>query len=1183
LSTLWERMFEGPLGAWLSAPMASHSGGLGTDGGVPVLPLQRLPRAAWPLLVAGVARWAARSRRPLLVLAPGPARLVTDLRPWLSGRPPVYQFAEVTVSFLDRPPVFDEAVAQRLEALAALAGSPGGEAADREPCVVVSSRRAMTRMTVAPEDLWATTLVLRPGLRADPGALAGRLVELGYTREALAEAAGQFALRGGILDVFPAAARSPVRAEFFGDEVETVRVYDPRNQRSVMSIPQATVRPGRELLLGDDRGRAAAARLRAGARLEDLRADVRAVWEEDLEKLEGGAAFPGVELFGAYLDTRLPSLLDHLPADVLVVDLEPRRQLADATELERETRMLAEAEAGDGELPPGFTPPMVPVERLDRIEGRAVLSVAVSELDGAVDLGWRELEALVGRPRAVSELANTARQSTVVIATEQAERLGALLDEAGLPSELPEVDLDAELELGPGFWRADVDVPAGSGNAEVGLALYSDAELFGRIRRVAARPTRRSTRGEETLHLEYQPGELVVHVDHGIARFNGMRLIDSEDPEVPRSQIQREYLELEYADQDKLFVPVENLDRVQKYLGGSEEGAPLHRLGTGDWERARSRAKKSVQDVAEDLLKLYSQREARPGFAFAPDTPWQAELEESFPYEETPDQLQALAEVKADMEAERPMDRLLCGDVGFGKTEIALRAAFKAVMSGRQVALLAPTTVLAQQHFMVFTDRLRNYPVTIEVLSRFRSEEEQKRTLAGLKAGPVDIVIGTHRLLQRDVRFKRLGLLIVDEEQRFGVMQKERLKRLRANLDVLSLSATPIPRTMHMAVAGLRDMSVIQTPPEDRQPIKTYVTADDDALVKEVIERELDRGGQIYYVHNRVRTIDKAAQRVSRLVPAARVAVGHGKMDEEQLARVMVEFSQGSHDVLVCTTIIESGLDIPNVNTMLVERADRFGLSQLYQLRGRVGRSGKRAYTYFLYDPKRSMTEAADKRLDVMSGLHELGQGFRIALRDLEIRGAGNLLGVEQHGAIASVGFEMYLQMLQTAVARVRSGGDQQEVGDVLSTPEINVDLPLDHFMPRSYIRDERLRLGAYRELAAAEDESQLAAVLRSLRDRYGPPPAQLANLVYSLQVKLKGQQLGLRAVAADGPELVIRVDPNRVLDVDELQRRFSGHLRVRPNRLLLRRQGEGWRDELMAVLDTMRELYGATAVVANV
>jgi transcription-repair coupling factor (superfamily II helicase) len=1182
VSTLCERVFEGSLRNWLAAA-AAPAASPGSKGPQPVLRLQRLPRSSWPLVVATVARSAAAVGRPLLVLSPGPARLVSDLRPWLSGRPPTYHFAEVTVSFLDRPPAFDEAVAQRLEALSALtaagqrAGKGGGE-----PSVVVSSRRAMLRMTVGAEDLASTTLVLRPGLRDDPVALAVRLVELGYTREALAETAGQFALRGGILDVFPAAARSPVRAEFFGDEVETLRVYDPRNQRSVMTIPQVTVRPGRELLLGPERGRAAVNRLRAEARLEELRGDVRASWEEDLERLEAGASFPGIELFGAYLDGRLPSLLDHLPPDLLVVDLEPGRQLAEARELESETLMLAEAEAGDAELPGGFVPPMVPVERVAELRGRPVITASVSEDDGAVDLGWRDLEALVARPRAVSDLATRAASATVVLASEQGDRVAALLDEAGLPSGLAEGDLDPDLELSPGLWRADVDVPAGTGNADLGFFMYSDAELFGRIRRAAARPTRRSARGEATVHLEFQPGELVVHVDHGIARFNGMRLLDSEDPEAPGRHIQREYLELEYADQDKLFVPVENLDRVQKYLGGADEGPPLHRLGTGDWERARSRARKSVQDVAEDLLKLYSMREARPGFAFSPDTPWQAELEDSFPYEETPDQLQALAEVKADMEADRPMDRLLCGDVGFGKTEIALRAAFKAVMSGRQVALLAPTTVLTQQHFQVFSERLRKYPVTIELLSRFRTEEEQKRTLAGLKAGAVDIVIGTHRLLQRDVRFKRLGLLIIDEEQRFGVMQKERLKKMRANLDVLSLSATPIPRTMHMAVAGIRDMSVIQTPPEDRQPIKTYVTADDEGLVREVIERELDRGGQVFYVHNRVRTIDKTAERVGRLVPAAKIAVGHGKMPEDQLARVMVEFSQGSHDVLVCTTIIESGLDIPNVNTMLVERADRFGLSQLYQLRGRVGRSGKRAYAYFLYDPKRSMTEAADKRLDVMSGLHELGQGFKIALRDLEIRGAGNLLGVEQHGAIASVGFEMYLQMLQTAVARLRSGGDEQEVGDVLSTPEINVDLPLDHFLPRSYIRDERLRLGAYRELAGADDETQLAAALRSLRDRYGPPPAQLDNLVYSLRVKLRGQQLGLRAVAADGRDLVIRVDPNRLLDVDELQRRFSGRLLVRPNRLMLRRQGEGWKEDLMAVLDSMGELYGSAAVTAN-
>jgi len=413
-------------------------------------------------------------------------------------------------------------------------------------------------------------------------------------------------------------------------------------------------------------------------------------------------------------------------------------------------------------------------------------------------------------------------------------------------------------------------------------------------------------------------------------------------------------------------------------------------------------------------------------------------------------------------------------------------------------------------------------------------------------------------------------------------MQKERFKRMRANLDVLSLSATPIPRTLHMAVVGIRDMSVIQTPPEDRQPIKTYVTTDDDQLVAEVIGRELDRGGQVYYVHNRVRTIDRAAERVSRLVPQARVAIGHGQMDEEDLARVMVDFAAGRHDVLVCTTIIESGLDIPNVNTMVVERADRFGLSQLYQLRGRVGRAGKRAYVYFLYDSTKSLTEAADKRLDVMSGLHELGQGFKIALRDLEIRGAGNLLGVEQHGAIASVGFEMYLQMLQRAVGKLRSGEEESRVGDVLSTPELNLDLPLDHFVPRSYIRDERLRLDAYRQLAAAEDESELEGTLRSLRDRYGPPPAQLGNLVYSLRVKLLGQRLGLRAIVADGHDIAIRVDPNRLLDVDELQRRFSGRLRVRPNRLLFRRQGEDWKEDLMRMLENMGELYETAAVAAG-
>ncbi len=1159
MTTLWERTLDATpeLRAWLKR-------------GSGELRVARLPRPAWPIVAGAVARALGDAGRSVLILAPAPERFCDELRPWLAGRPPVYVFAEVAVSFLDRPPAFDEAVNKRLEALNAFADTSA-------PAIVVSSRRAIVRATISPADLATGTLLLAPGAGPDPIAVSGRLVEMGYSREPLVEEPGQFSLRGGILDVFPAAADSPIRAEWSGDEMETLRLFDPVNQRSVMAVPRVAIHPGRELLLGPRRGAAAANRLREGVSLQGLRADVRADWEEEIERLEAGSAFPGVEFYGAYLNPSIPSLLDHLPENVVVLDLEPGRQISDGRVLVEETEILAAAEAGGGELPRGFVLPMAGIDRMDAVDSRPRLVVTAGEGDeGAKDLGWVEAEPLVGRPRAAAELAEQAASTTVVMATEQSERLRTFLDEGGVRENPREVELDLDLALEPGLQLADTDIAAGCAQTAVGFRLITDAELFGRLRR-PARPTRSSRARADQLTreftLDFAPGELVVHVDHGIARFAGMRLLESDGAH-------REYLELEYAEADKLFVPVESLDRVQKYLGG--EGEPtLHRLGTGDWSRARSRARKVVQDVADELLKIYSMREARPGIAFAPDTAWQQELESSFPYEETADQLAALAEIKADMESDRPMDRLLCGDVGFGKTELALRAAFKAAMSGKQVALLAPTTVLAQQHFHVFTQRLDKFPVTIEMLSRFVDEETQARTLEGLKAGTVDIVVGTHRLLQRDVRFKRLGLLIVDEEHRFGVMQKERLKKLRTQLDVLSLSATPIPRTLHMAVGGIRDMSVIQTPPEERQPIKTYVTADADDLVREAIMRELQRGGQVFYVHNRVRTIEKAADRVRDLVPSARVIVGHGQMPENQLAEVMVEFESAKHDVLVCSTIIESGLDIPNVNTIIVERADRFGLAQLYQLRGRVGRSGRRAYAYFLYDPRRSLTENADKRLDVISGLHELGQGFKIALRDLEIRGAGNLLGTEQHGAIAAVGFEMYLQMLQSAVGKLRTGSEETVVGDVLSTAEMNLDLPLDHFIPRSYIRDEKLRLGAYRQLAATETEEELEAVLRSLEDRYGPGPAQLDNLAYSLRVKLRGQRLGLRGVIADGHDIAIRVDPERFLDVAELARRMSGRISILPNRIKMRRQGEGWKDDLLHLLGEMAELYATGQGVA--
>jgi transcription-repair coupling factor (superfamily II helicase) len=1133
----------------------------------------RLPRPAWPIVAGSLVRASIEQGRSVLILVTAPERFADELRPWLNARPSTSVFAEVTVSFLDRPPAFDESVNKRLEALSALARSNG------VPSVVVASRRAITRQTISRRDLETGTLSLAPGKGPDPISIASRLVELGYSREPLVEARGQFSLRGGILDVFPTAADEPFRAEWSGDVIETLRLFDPENQRSVMAIPDATIRTGKELLLGPDRGAAAVTRIRESLSFESMRGDVRSEWEDELARLGAGAAFPGVEFYASYLDPANPSLLDHLPADAVILDFEPDRQRAEARTMLEETDMLAAAEAGGGELPREFSLPTVRSDRLDDFGNRPRVLVTASEAGtDALDLGWTEGEPLVGQKRAPAGFAARSDSATVVLATEQDERLRAFLAESGVKAPLTLVDLDLDIELKPALAHADIDIAAGCSQQAIGFYMATDAELFGRLRRATRRRGGRTKASDLTKEftLDFEPDELVVHVDHGIARFKGMRLIETEGAH-------REYLELEYAEGDRLFVPVENLDRVQKYLGG--EGAPsLHRLGTTDWTRARGRAKRVVEDVAEDLLKIYSLREARPGIAFAPDTGWQQELEASFPYEETPDQLAALAEIKSDMESDKPMDRLLCGDVGFGKTELALRAAFKAAMSGKQVAVLAPTTVLAQQHFHVFRERLKNFPVVVEMLSRFVDDETQARTIEGIKAGQVDIVVGTHRLLQRDVRFKRLGLLVVDEEHRFGVMQKERLKKLRTQLDVLSLSATPIPRTLHMAVGGIRDMSVIQTPPEERQPIKTYVTADEDGLITEAIRREIHRGGQVYFVHNRVRTIQKAADRIEKLVPEARIAIGHGQMGEDDLATVMVDFESGKFDVLVCTTIIESGLDIPNVNTIIVERSDRFGLAQLYQLRGRVGRSGRRAYSYFLYDPRRSLTEQADKRLDVISGLHELGQGFKIALRDLEIRGAGNLLGTEQHGAIAAVGFEMYLQMLQSAVVKLRTGADETAVAGVLSTEEMNLDLPLDHFIPRSYIRDEKQRLGAYRQLAAAEDEEELESVLRSLEDRYGPGPAQLGNLAFSLRVKLKGQRMGLRAVVAEGHDIAIRVDPERLLDIDELLRRMPGRISVHPNRLKMRRQGEGWQGDLLSLLDEMLDLYSAsqTAVAAS-
>jgi transcription-repair coupling factor (superfamily II helicase) len=719
--------------------------------------------------------------------------------------------------------------------------------------------------------------------------------------------------------------------------------------------------------------------------------------------------------------------------------------------------------------------------------------------------------------------------------------------------------------------------------------VYTDRELFGAVKRrgsplargarraesTSARGARRAASGRaahSAFVMQFAPGDVVVHRDHGIGRFLEMRTVGDALGE-------HEYMTIEYADGDKLFVPVDHLDRVDRYVGGAESNPHLSRLGSGEWERVKRRVKERTEEVARELLALYSRREMAEGHAFGPDGTWQRELEASFPYQETPDQEMVLDEIKRDMEASRPMDRVVCGDVGFGKTELALRAAFKAASEGRQVAVLVPTTVLAQQHFLTFTERLAPFPITVRQLSRFCSDSDISDTLSGLRSGGVDIVVGTHRLLQRDVEFHNLGLVVIDEEQRFGVLQKERFKSLRVAVDVLSLSATPIPRTLHMSLAGIRDLSVIQTPPEERQPIKTYVTAREDSLVREVITRELARGGQVFFLHNRVQTIEKHAEELRALVPEARIAVGHGQMPEHALADVMRSFGDGDIDVLVCTTIIESGLDIPNANTIVVNDAHRLGLAQLYQLRGRVGRAGQRAYAYLLYPPERSLTEKADKRLDVIGELQDLGAGFKLAMHDLEIRGAGNLLGEEQHGEIAAVGLELYNTLLRQAVTSL------QGKPIVESPAQVSVSLPVKAFLPVGYVTDERLRLRCYQELAACASESDLERAARGLVDRFGPLPDAAEALVYSLRVRLLASSAGVVAVESGEGGLRVQLPLEHGLDLLAVSNQWRQLATATATRILIgtepARRGAGWREVLPEVLRELGRLRRVRARVS--
>jgi transcription-repair coupling factor (superfamily II helicase) len=1007
-------------------------------------------------------------------------RLADDLAAWLPAGQ-VRVLPERAALPLERAlPEHDES-AERLEVLDLLAGR-------HHHLVVVAPLLALVQRTLSPAQLAAGRVSLRLGERIEQRGLLTALVAGGYEAAVEVSGVGEFANRGGIVDIWPPGAAEPLRLELFGDDLESMRAFDPMTQGSRRRVERATLLPASEFLPAD--GWQA-----LGARAPRLPSDAL---QADLAHLEQGDLAEAAETWAALLTAG--ATVDHLPQGAHLVLTDTAELRAIATDLDRQAVERRAGLVASGELPDEWPLPYEAAAALAELEARA------GELldEGAeADAGYTNAPLLPGRSdRLGAWLADlVASGRRLVVTTDQASRVGELLEEDGRAI-APVAELH-EIPPSGGIGLVHGSLSAGFIHEPTDLLVLSDRELFGatRVRRLT--PSKRAVTRD--LIGKLAVGDAVVHIDHGIARYAGMT-------QRAYGGATKEYLQLDFAGDDKIFLPADQIGRITRYSGGP---APtLSRLGGTDWERVKSRVRRAVAELAEDLLAIYAARASAPGFSFSPDTTWQRELEEAFPYTETRDQHRTIEEVKADMLRRRPMDRLVCGDVGYGKTEVALRAAFKAVQDGKQVAVLVPTTVLAQQHLGTFRRRLAPFPVRVEMLSRFVGKREQDRIVEATTGGEVDILIGTHRILSKDIAFADLGLLVVDEEQRFGVGHKERIKSMRKEVDVLTLSATPIPRTLHLSLVGIRDLSVIETPPEARLPILTRIAEDDDGLVRDAINRELDRGGQVFYVHNRVETIEGAAERVRRLVPRAKVAIGHGQMAEGMLERVMLDYDAGRFDVLVCTTIIESGLDIPNANTIVIARADTLGLAQLYQLRGRVGRSDRRAYAYLLHRRGQPLSSVARKRLHAIFSASDLGAGYQIALSDLEIRGAGNILGAEQHGFMAAVGFELYTRMLAEAVEAGRGRAIEPEPAGV------RLDLPGSAFLPDDYIADAGAKLEAYRRFAAVHSEADVTALRGELRDRFGPVPAPVEGLFRAVAVRMAAEVAGV-------PE--VRAEPGRV------------------------------------------------------
>ena len=967
------------------------------------------------------------------------------------------------------------------------------------PAVVATIDALMTR-TLPPQRLAALSVTLRPGDRVELGALTERLVQAGYGRCEQVEGVGQFAIRGGILDVFSPLMEQPVRCEFFDDEVDSLGAFDPGTQRRTENVSAALLLPAAEVLPGLAPGGPA----RLAEELERLavkyakKAETAAVAQTlrgDAERFRTGAAVEGLD---RYLSLIYPDAVcgaDYLPPDAVVFFCEGGRLDQRAKnvllQLHQDTETLMEAGLMAGDAAEVCLSETALYTRLADFPVVMLDALPTSrhplKPKGLLALSARQLSSYGGSlEMAVSDLEHYRNTGTAVLVLcggeVRAQNLLRLLEERSIPAVL---DLKGAAMPRPGELRITVGaLSAGCEWPALKLAVLTEGQLTAPTQK-KLKLKKDSNRQKLQSFTDLSPGDLVVHVHHGIGRFVGITRMTVDG-------VEKDYIKLDYAGGDCLYVPVTQLDLVSKYIGGGEEQerTRLNKLGGTEWAKQKTRARRAAKDLAAGLTKLYAERQRRPGFAFSPDSPWQREFEEAFPYAETNDQLQAVEDIKKDMEQPRPMDRLLCGDVGYGKTEVALRAVMKCILDGKQAAILVPTTVLAQQHYATACGRFRDFPVKIEVLSRFTTAKEQKRILAAAKNGGVDLLIGTHKLLQKSVEFKDLGLLVIDEEQRFGVTHKERLKEMSRQVDVLTLSATPIPRTLNMALSGLRDMSTIEEPPADRQPVQTYVLEHDWAVLEDAMRKELSRGGQVYYLHNRVETIDLTASRIQKLLgPEVRVVTAHGKMGEQELSTVMQAMVDGEADVLVCTTIIETGIDIPNVNTLIIEDADRLGLAQLHQIRGRIGRSTRRAYAYLTYRQGKILQETAAKRLAAIREYVEFGSGFKIAMRDLEIRGAGNLLGPEQSGYLMTVGYDLYLKLLEEAVLEER--GEEKKI-----EAECSADLTLNANIPERYISSPEQRMDLYRRIAAIRTNDDASDLMDELIDRYGEPPRPVLALL---------------------------------------------------------------------------------------